>query len=222
MYDSNSSPNFDRIIKAYEYGKVKGTNDTNQKIPTTNITPDEAKATFKRLAPSITYGAVNSVMRSVSVSTDINPVIAQQQIIEAGKAIFLNNVKADESSDVNEIKLFPGAVSISMLGLPIIERGQEIYLDLGTGTTLDSLYYVTSVKHELKPGDFTTSLSLVYKGQGSVSSLTSMIDNYNRTFDPPRQAEIKKTETPTSAPTTSSELPELGKTTGAVRTVGIT
>jgi hypothetical protein len=200
VYDSNASPNFDRIVKAYEYGKTKGTNLTNEPIPTTGITADEAKATFKRLAPSITYGAVNSMMRSVSVSTDLNPVIAQQQIIEMGKDIFLGNVKADESTDVNEIKLFPGSVSISMLGMPIIERGQEIYLDLGTGTTLDSLYYVTSVKHDLKPGDFTTSLSLVYKGQGSVSSLTTMIENYNKTFEKPKQAEIKK-EPATSSPT---------------------
>ncbi len=204
VYDSNASPNFDLIVKAYEYGKVKGTNLTNQAIPTSGITADEAKATFKRIAPSITYGATNSVLRSVSVSTDINPVIAQQQILEIGKDLFLGGVKADESSDVNEVKLFPGSVTVNMLGLPIIERGQEVYLDLGTGTTLDSLYYVTSVKHDFKPGDFTTSLNLVYKGQGSVSSLTTMIENYNKTFEKPKQAEVKKAEPATSAPTKSS------------------
>lgn len=214
VYDSNASPNFDRIIKAYEYGKVKGTNPKNEPIPTAGITADEAKATFKRLAPSITYGAVNSVMRSVSVSTDLNPVIAQQQILEIGKDLFLGNVKADESSDVNEIRLFPGAVSVSMLGMPIIERGQEIYLDLGTGTTLDSLYYVTSVKHDLKPGEFTTSLSLIYKGQGSVTSLTSMIENYNKTFEKPKQAETKKSETPTSTPTSAPAAESLPKSSG--------
>jgi hypothetical protein len=132
------------------------------------------------------------------VSTDINSAIAQQQIIEFGKSSFLNNVKADESSDVNEVTLFPGSVTINMIGMPIIERGQEVFLDLGTGTTLDALYYVTSVKHDFRPGDFTTNLSLIYKGQGSISSLKTMIENYNKTLKKPDQA-APPTPTPTSS-----------------------
>ena len=128
------------------------------------------------------------MIKAINISTDINNAIGQQNMIDVGKAIFLGRSKSDESTDVGEISLFPGSVTVTMIGLPIIERGQEVYLDLGTGTTLDALYYVTSVKHDFRPGEFTTSLTLTYKGQGSVMSLTTMLEQFNKTLAPDKKA----------------------------------
>jgi hypothetical protein len=194
IYDANASPNFDKVIGAYSYDKLGGKDGVK-------ITPDLAKDVFKRAFPSIVYGATNSMLKSVNVSTDINNAIAQQNIIDMGKDLFLGRSKSDASTDVSEISLFPGAVTVSMIGLPIIERGQEVYLDLGTGTTLDALYYVTSVKHDFRPGEFTTNLTLTYKGQGSVMSLTTMLEKFNDTLKPGEKAPQPATETK-SAPTT--------------------
>jgi len=197
IYDANASPNFDKVIGAYNYVKQSGKDGVK-------ITPDLAKDVFKRAFPSIVYGATNSMLKSVNVSTDINNAIAQQNIIDMGKDLFLGRSKSDASTDVSEITLFPGAVTVSMIGLPIIERGQEIYLDLGTGTTLDALYYVTSVKHDFRPGEFTTNLTLTYKGQGSVMSLTTMLEEFNKTLKPSEKAQPAD-KTKVSAPTKSSE-----------------
>jgi len=175
VYDANSSPNFNKIIGAYSYGKFAGLKDKT-------IAPDFAKDIFKSSFPSVVYGATNSMLKSVNVTTDINNAIAQQNILDAYKDQYLGRSKSDVSSDLSEITLFPGAVTVSMIGLPIIERGQEVYLDLGTGTTLDALYYVSSVKHDFRPGEFTTSLTLTYKGQGSVMSLTTMLQNFYETL----------------------------------------
>ena len=197
IYDANASPNFDKIIGAYSYALLKGEDNKT-------ITPDFAKEIFKKTFPSIIYGATNSVIKAVNVSTDINNTIAQQNILDMGKDIYLARSKSDASTDVGEISLFPGAVTISMIGLPIIERGQEVYLDLGTGTTLDAIYYVTSVKHDFRPGEFTTSLTLTYKGQGSVMSLTTMLEQFNKTLKPEQKATITPVPA-TSAPTKSSQ-----------------
>jgi hypothetical protein len=196
IYDSNSSPNFDKIIGAYGYAQLAGKDGAT-------ITPDFAKDVFKRAFPSIVYGATNSMIKAINISTDINNAIGQQNMLDVGKAIFLGRSKSDESSDVGEVTLFPGSVTVTMLGLPIIERGQEVYLDLGTGTTLDALYYVTSVKHDFRPGEFTTSLTLTYKGQGSVMSLTTMLEQFNETLAPDKKAPLPPAE-PTSAPTAST------------------
>jgi len=197
IYDANSSPNFDKIIGAYSYSKLKGKDGKK-------ITPDFAKEIFKKSFPSIIYGAANSVLKSVNVSTDINNTIALQNIIDMGKDIYLARSKSDSSTDVGEISLFPGSVTVNMVGLPIIERGQEVYLDLGTGTTLDALYYVTSVKHDFRPGDYTTSLTLTYKGQGSVMSLTTMLKQFNNTQPKDQKAEIVE-KPKESAPTKTTE-----------------
>ena len=214
IYDANASPNYDKIIGAYSYGKLAGENGKK-------IKPDFAKDVFKRAFPSIIYGATNSMLKSVNVSTDINNAISQQNILDIGKDFYLGRSKSDASTDVSEISLFPGAVTISMIGLPIIERGQEVYLDLGTGTTLDALYYVTAVKHDFRPGEFTTSLTLTYKGQGSVMSLTTMLEKFNDTLKPGEKAPAVVKDA-TSAPTTTSDLPPFGRQTGVVRTVSIT
>lgn len=214
IYDANSSPNYNKIIGAYSYGKLKGKDGET-------ITPDFAKDVFKRAFPSIVYGATNSMLKSVNVSTDINNAISQQNILDMGKDIYLGRSKSDASTDVSEISLFPGSVTISMIGLPIIERGQEVYLDLGTGTTLDALYYVTSVKHDFRPGEFTTNLTLTYKGQGSVMSLGTMLKQFNDTLTPKEKAPAVAKDA-TSAPTTTSDLPPLGRQTGVVRTAPIT
>lgn len=181
IYDANSSPNFDKVIGAYSYTKLKGKDGEI-------ITPDFAKSVFKKSFPSIVYGATNSVIKGINVSTDINNAISQQNIIDIGKDYYLGRSKSDVSTDVSEISLFPGSVTISMIGLPIIERGQEVYVDLGTGTTLDALYYVTSVKHDFRPGEFTTNLTLTYKGQGSVMSLKTMLEQFNKTLKPEQKA----------------------------------
>jgi hypothetical protein len=195
VYDANSSPNFNKIIGAYSYGKFASLEDKK-------ITPDFAKDIFKSSFASVVYGATNSMLKSVNVTTDINNAISQQNILDAGKDYYLGRSKSDASTDLSEITLFPGAVTVSMIGLPIIERGQEIYLDLGTGTTLDALYYVSSVKHDFRPGEFTTSLTLTYKGQGSVMSLTTMLEQFNETLAQNKKAPAPPTESK-SAPTTN-------------------
>lgn len=195
IYDANSSPNFDKIIGAYGYTQLKGKDGAK-------ITPDIAKNVFKRAFPSIVYGSTNSVIKAINVSTDINNAISQQNIIDIGKDTYLGRSKSNSSSDVGEITLFPGSVTVTMIGLPIIERGQEVYLDLGTGTTLDALYYVTSVKHDFRPGDFTTSLTLTYKGQGSVMSLTTMLDRFNDTL--PKDQKAPAVETPKESASTKT------------------
>jgi hypothetical protein len=146
------------------------------------------------------------MLKSVNVTTDINNAIATQNILDAAKDQYLGRSKSDVSSDVSEITLFPGAVTVSMIGLPIIERGQEVYLDLGTGTTLDALYYVSAVKHDFRPGEFTTNLTLTYKGQGSVMSLTTMLEEFNKTLKSTEKSpeDVKST---TSAPTKASDDP---------------
>ena len=47
-----------------------------------------------------------------------------------------------------------------MLGCPIIRYAQHFFVDFGTGTSVDDVYYVKTVNHRITPGSFTTSVSL--------------------------------------------------------------
>ena len=69
--------------------------------------------------------------------------------------------------------VIPATVNITMLGMPLINRGQMYYIDFGTGTSLDNVYTVTSVKHSIKGGQFTTTVTLNPISSGSIKSVTS-------------------------------------------------
>ena len=64
---------------------------------------------------------------------------------------------------------------LDMLGCPFIQRGNQIYIDFGTNTTLDNIYTVKSVKHDLSAGDFSTTVELMFTGQAKVSSVRDKI-----------------------------------------------
>lgn len=213
IYDDNSFVSGTEIVKAYNYlSKFKGnaTGRTSKKTDNT-LTIDDAKTISKIAYPNITYGAVNSVIKAISVSTNTRSAISTSLTIQAGQEAINAQLKSITSSEIRQIQLIPGSITLTILGLPIIERGQSIFLDLGTGTTLDNLYKVTAVRHNLT-GDFTTDLTLQFAGQGSLVNIENAIDDAIKAIEQKSEELPKKPD---------SGLPEFGKTTGITRTVGI-
>ena len=78
-------------------------------------------------------------------------------------------------TDEEEMMVIPSTLTLECLGLPVIQRGNQIYVDMGTGTTLDNIYAVTNVSHTIQAGEFSTSISLIYTGQGTIDSLRNKV-----------------------------------------------
>jgi hypothetical protein len=98
------------------------------------------------------------------------------------------------SADVNaNLYLTPSSVSISMLGMPLLNRGQNYFIDFGTGTSLDNVYTVTTVKHSIKGGQFTTTATLLPTNAASIRSILTQIRS-----DLGIVKQLAKTETPTT------------------------
>ena len=58
------------------------------------------------------------------------------------------------------LRVSPVEVDLTIFGCPVIGFGQQFFIDFGTGTTIDNVYAVTGISHNLGPGEFTTSLKL--------------------------------------------------------------
>ncbi len=180
IYDDNRFVDSTDISKAYSYlssvRKKPITGQTSAKNDNT-LSIDDAKTLSKIAYPNITYGAVNSVIKNIAVSTNSRSAIGTYATIQAGKEMLNDQLKSVSASEIRQMQLIPGSVTLTILGLPIIERGQCIYLDLGTGTSLDQLYKVTAVRHNLS-SDFTTDLTLQFAGQGTLVNMENVIDDY--------------------------------------------
>jgi hypothetical protein len=73
--------------------------------------------------------------------------------------------------------MFPGTVTVEMLGMPMITRGENIFIDFGTDTSFDNIYTVKSVRHSVGSGRFKTSLDMVVANQGAIRSFRSNLVN---------------------------------------------
>ena len=159
--------------------KQRKDKETGQVIETKYYTPQMSAAAIKEVIkefhPNVTLGTNNAVVTSVSVSSTTSGNVQNTLLVTAigGKKAGIDGITA--LTDEEELLVIPSTLTLTCLGLPVIQRGNQIYVDMGTGTTLDNIYAVTNVSHTIQAGNFTTTLSLIYTGQGTVESLKSKV-----------------------------------------------
>ena len=76
---------------------------------------------------------------------------------------------------MDDLVVVPAVGSLNCPGMPLIQRGQQFFIDAGTGTSIDAIYTVQSVNHSLSQGGFNTTANLIYSGQNRVESIREMI-----------------------------------------------
>ena len=139
------------------------------------LTTRDMKNMIKDYFPNVTLGANNSVVKSISVSSstsgDVNNVLLLNSLSNRKGA----QPGGTDLVDQEEVKVIPSTIQLQCLGLPVIQRGNQIYVDMMTGTTLDNIYAVQSVSHSIKAGEFSTSLTLTATNQGDTDALKSKI-----------------------------------------------
>ena len=159
------------ILNLYDDNSVP----TQLKSYALKTSPDKIKSAIKRGYPSITYGASTGVIKNMSISSNVSNNVSQVIMISANADT--RNAQKDELTKPNleEMEVVPASVSVEMLGCPYIQRGNQIYLDFGTNTTLDNIYTVKTVKHNISAGNFSTSVDLIFTGPGKVSNIRTEI-----------------------------------------------
>lgn len=118
------------------------------------------KEIYKEIFPSLTFGSQNTAIISANVSS-INDNKLDTLFITRPDRNNLNEFNSRVLADL-PLNIRPSQASIELIGCPWINFSQFIYLDFGTGTTIDNKYAVTGITHNFSPGKFTTNLTLSY------------------------------------------------------------
>jgi len=138
---------------------------------------------MKKIMPSVTYGSQNSGIIEASLSS-----------MNEAKLNTIYLTRSDRGADGNQIatkvqfkknmplKILPSQASITTWGCPYANFAQYMFLDFETGTTIDNMYAITGIKHNLSPGKFTTSLTLSYgdiysKYENAIDTIARELDN---------------------------------------------
>ncbi len=155
-----------RIVEG-EDGKIKTI------LASDSLTYNQAKQFIKRSYPTIIYGAAGSTVKSLGVDANTSGGLSNVVMIESYGNLKKGSVEGHNyENNFESIVMFPQTVNASMLGMPMIGIGNTIFIDFGTDTSLDNIYTVTNVSHNISSGDFSTSLTLVPSNLGAV-------DNFN-------------------------------------------
>lgn len=126
--------------------------------------------------PVIRFGTSTGTIMSVGVSSMNDPAMSTVNLMRANKT---NTGTPDLSRDRGiPLQIAPVECSIEMLGCPLLSFGQNFFVDLGTGTTADNIYFVTGIDHKIEAGAFTTSVKL------------TLLDSYGTYRSPARKVAV--------------------------------
>ena len=179
VYDqeSISSPSEAALLSA----KVGGIdNQFDKKISeiAKKMTFEQIKDTIKRSYPAINYGSSTGTINSVSSQANSHGKLANVLMVESYKSVeTADTVGKSYSVPYEDITMFPNTVTVECAGMPMIGRGNNIFIDFGTNTTLDNIYTVRDISHKIESGRFSTTIALVPGNIKSVSSFRGKLED---------------------------------------------
>lgn len=198
IFDKNRSPYFKEqtVLRSVNSSDIVSTyikkaislNSSDEKKSETKLIPAEnasaivaqfdqakIKEIIRTVMPVIRIGSDSTVISQMSISSNTGGALANALMIDAYKGAIDPQTSKSSTTNAEEIVVLPSTLNITMLGSPLVQYGQQFYLDTGTGTTLDNIYIVTSVQHSIAPDGFTTQMSLTPSYQGSMRSFKTAI-----------------------------------------------
>lgn len=138
--------------------------------------PRQMKRFLSEGLPVIKYGNSAGTLKNLSVMSISDPALATINIIASDEA-------AGEAADASKKKglpliVTPTEVTVDLLGCPLLNFGQSVYIDFGTGTTVDNIYGCNSVTHTFSPGEFSTQAKFHINvgAYGIYNSISRQID----------------------------------------------
>jgi len=186
------------------------------------------KSFFKTYMPSLTFGQSNSALLSGNVTTNQDAkystvLLMQQNSEEAEKPPTQYDFELFNQMNNAPMYVIPSQASAQIIGCPIVNFSQLIFLDFNTGTSVDNMYFINGIKHSISPGKFTTDLTLVQKDIYSVfESEASAIAEFFKSISEFDNLKIKRAQEIEAAKaavsttkTTTTQRQSTGGTTAA-------
>lgn len=119
------------------------------------------KGFISRSMPSVRYGEGASGIISAKVQSMSDPALATVNMLRQG-----SSPDTPTSARFNGVPLqvAPVECNLETIGCPLWSFGQQLFIDFGTGTSVDAIYGVVGVEHTIGPGEFKTSVKLTPMG----------------------------------------------------------
>lgn len=133
--------------------------NAGQKIPN-----DEIKKYVSKMVPTIVYGGNASTVIAANLASKQDPLLATTQMQAMSRKAGRPSVMSPNGTDVGglPLRIVPASMTLTTLGCPLLEYAQIFFIDFNSGTTIDNLYNLTGITHNISPGKFESQLTLTF------------------------------------------------------------
>jgi murein DD-endopeptidase MepM/ murein hydrolase activator NlpD len=120
---------------------------------------DRLKRLYRRLMPTFVWGGEGSLVKSARFNNLDNQKLASIQMERNYNRTGITPSQSDASGI--PLRTAPAQVSMELIGCPFVEMFQSVFIDFRSSSTVDNIYGISSVSHQLSAGKFTTSCKLI-------------------------------------------------------------
>ena len=166
---------------ALETGKLekviaKNSEKSDYEVITSKVPNAELKRIIKQTVPSLTFGLGYTALNSFSLRSSTSGPVQQVLLLNSIEPSHTSpSDPPNKTSNFDDMTVYPASANMDMLGCPLLEYGQQFFVDLDTGTTADNIYRVTQIEHSLSAGEFRTNAILSFNSSGTIKNMRSML-----------------------------------------------
>ena len=136
--------------------------------------PDQLRGILAANMPTLKYGTEYSAILNANLQTMSNPQMETIHMQRQGQS----SGPAGAVDDGLPLQIKPVELSIDTFGCPMINFGQQFFVDFSTNTSIDDIYAVSGVSHSLSTSEFKTQIKLSPLNKlGQFRALTDQFDD---------------------------------------------
>jgi hypothetical protein len=133
------------------------------------------KAFLMNSMPSVRYGQEASGIISANLASMSDPAMTTVNMMR-------NSGGPEDPVGARQsglpMRVAPMQLSLETIGCPIWNFGQQLFIDFGTGTTVDNIYAVVGIDHSITSGEFKSKVKLVQlDSYGKFESLVDVVND---------------------------------------------
>jgi hypothetical protein len=110
------------------------------------------------ILPTFKFGTEFSIIKSVSVSSNSDSALGLINLKRNMESA--DRPAGTEADDSVPFEVLPTTLGLSTIGCPFFRHMQQYFFDYQTNTSIDNVYIVTGVEHNIAPGRFESTLKL--------------------------------------------------------------
>jgi hypothetical protein len=128
------------------------------------VSNQKVKEFVSKMVPTIIHGMNASSVSSANLASKQDPLLATAQMQALAKGHGKPQTLSPNGADVGglPLRIIPASLTLDSLGCPLLSYGQVFFIDFNTGTTVDNMYLMTGLTHNISPGKFSSQLTLTF------------------------------------------------------------